>query len=85
MRLGELKKENIKAALEARDKAAASPLGQAAAILAGLDWQFHEGSLEVEHIDVRESLFQALLDKDHQQIKDILSRFKSDEEVRDYD
>jgi hypothetical protein len=61
---GPFQPENIPAILAARDEAARSPLGRAAALLARLDWLSAQGNLTDAQERLREELFQALCRKE---------------------
>jgi hypothetical protein len=61
---GPFQPENIPAILTARDEAANSPLGRAAALLARLDWLSSQGKLTDAQEQQREELFQALCRKE---------------------
>jgi hypothetical protein len=61
---GPFQPENIPAILAARDEAASSPLGRAAALLARLDWLSSQGKLTDAQEQQREELFQALCRKE---------------------
>ena len=57
---GPFQPENISSILAARDEAARSPLGRAAALLARLDWASSQGSLTDAQERMRERLYEAL-------------------------
>lgn len=61
---GPFQPENIPSILAARDEAAASPLGRAAALLARLDWQSSQGELTDAQEAFRVELFEALCRKE---------------------
>jgi hypothetical protein len=61
---GPFQPENIPAILAARDEAAQSPLGRAAALLARLDWASSQGHLTDAQERMREELFEALCRKE---------------------
>ncbi len=61
---GPFQPENIPAILAARDEAARSPLGRAAALLARLDWLSSQGNLTDAQEQLRTELFEALCRKE---------------------
>lgn len=61
---GPFQPENIPAILAARDEAARSPLGRAAAMLARLDWLSSQGRLDEEQEQMRSELYEALRRKE---------------------
>ena len=75
--MGELKPENIKEVLKCRDRAAKTPCGKAAAILAKLDYQYYEKSIDESHIKLRLELLAALKKKNEVEIKRLLKQYGS--------
>jgi hypothetical protein len=61
---GPFQPENIPSILAARDEAARSPLGRAAALLARLDWMASQGRLAESQEGLRAQLYEALCRKD---------------------
>lgn len=61
---GPFQPENIPSILAARDEAARSPLGRAAALLARMDWLSSQGRLTDAQEQFRNELFEALCRKD---------------------
>ena len=82
--MGELKPENIKAVLKSRDMAAKTPCGRAAAILARLDYQFYEKSIDDSRNTLRMELLGALKKKDEAKINDLLEQYQRGNGHPDY-
>ena len=76
--MGELKPENIKAVLKHRDMAAQTPCGRAAAILAKLDYQYYEKSIEESHDKLRIELLDALKNKNEAKINELLDEYNGE-------
>ena len=76
--MGELKPENIKAVLDHRDMAARTPCGRAAAVLAKLDYQYYEKSIDESYDKLRIELLEALKKKDETKIDQILESYHGD-------
>ena len=73
--MGELKPENIKAVLNHRDEAAQTPYGHAAALLAKLDYQFYEKSIDESDNTLRLELLDALKKKNETKINSLLEKY----------
>ena len=64
------------AVLKSRDMAAKTPCGRAAAILARLDYQFYEKSIDDSRNTLRMELLDALKKKDEAKINNLLEQYQ---------
>ena len=76
--MGELKPENIKAVLDHRDMAAKTPCGRAAAVLAKLDYQYYEKSIDESYDKLRIELLEALKKKNEAKIEELITQYNGD-------
>jgi hypothetical protein len=74
--IGQLKPDAIREVLAGRDRAAASPRGKGAQLLARLDRMFFEGTLPMRLDEQRRALFVALRDGQEDVIVDLLGKIE---------